>query len=437
MTHADEIANRRSPSRWLAALLVLLGLIAALVVGTGAPANVCASEGPLQLKRGVAIHEWLNWSPVGEDGNYVWPPYRDVAEWGGPHDFARIKALGFDFARLSVDPGPLLASDGKRRAQAVARIEKAVRQVTASGLKVIVDLHPVGQVQAWSAVSLEVPADDPMAARYRSAVKSVAAMLQRAGTDRAALELMNEPQYYPCDGSGGRKWAAVLERLVGAAREAAPDLTLVVSGACGGNVTGLVQLDPARLGDDRLLYSFHYYEPLPFTHQGVAEAGDVKGAPWPADAVATPLALVYAKLLIGQDEEATPDSRQARLKAARRYLDGYIASGAGEASLRARFDEVRAWAGRHGVPANRLLLGEFGVMAANDRRGGALDADRYRWLDAVRREAEALGAAWAYWEYSNPHGMSLTTVDQSRRPDTVALKALGLATDTAELPHED
>ncbi|MGK2921858.1 MAG: hypothetical protein ACSLE4_03590 [Methyloceanibacter sp.] len=47
MTHADEILERRAPSRWLAAVLLLLGLIAALVVGTGAPANVCASEGPI------------------------------------------------------------------------------------------------------------------------------------------------------------------------------------------------------------------------------------------------------------------------------------------------------------------------------------------------------------------------------------------------------
>lgn len=434
MTHADEIPDRRKPSRWVAAVLIVLGVIAAIMIGGGASTNVCAGEGPLQLKRGVSIHEWLNWSPVRQDGTYVWPPYRELAEWGRPRDFAQIKSLGFDFVRLSVDPGPLLASKGKRRRQAVERLEEAVKQVMASGLKVIVDLHPVSQVQAWSAVAIEVSADDPMAARYRSAVKSVAAMLQRVGPDRVALELMNEPQYYPCDGSGGRKWEAVLERLVREARGAAPDLTLIVSGACGGNVTGLVQLDPAKFGDKNLLYSFHFYEPLPFTHQGVAEAGDVKGAPWPAEAVATPLALIYTQLLIGQDGDATPANQRARLQEARRYLDDYVAGGADGAKLRARFEEVRAWADQHGVARDRLLLGEFSVMAASDRRGGALDGDRFRWLHAVRHEAEALGAAWAYWEYSNPHGMSLTTWDKSRRADAIALKALGLATDTAELP---
>ena len=429
--------DRRKPARWLAALLILLGLIAALMIGGGAPTNVCAAEAPPQFKRGVSIHEWLNWSPVTESGAYRWPPYQDVNDWGSVRDFARIKALGFDFVRLSVDPGPLLASEGRRREEALARLETAVDLVTKSGLKAIVDLHPVSQVQAWSPVALEVPAADPMAARYRSVVASVAKMLGGMGTDRVALELMNEPQFYPCDGSGGREWEGVLEGMVRAAREAAPDLTLVVTGACGGNITGLVQLDPAKLGDGPVLYSFHFYEPLDFTHQGVAEAGDVKGAPWPADAVAEPLALVYSKLLIARDEDASGNNQAARLAEARRYLDAYLAGGADEAKLKARFDQVRDWARQHGLTGNQLLLGEFGVMAANDQRGGALDADRYRWLSAVRHEAESLGAAWAYWEYSNPHGMSLTAADETRRPDPIALKALGLATDTAALPTGD
>ena len=66
-------------------------------------------------------------------------------------DFERIKAMGFDFVRLSVDPGPLLAADGRRRADALALLERDVRIVTGIGLKVVFDLHPVSQVSAWSA----------------------------------------------------------------------------------------------------------------------------------------------------------------------------------------------------------------------------------------------------------------------------------------------
>lgn len=407
-------------------------IILALMFVSAAAAH--AEEGPLILKRGVSIHEWLNWAPLTQKGDYRWPPYKDLQEWGSVRDFRRIKSLGFDFVRLSVDPGPLLAAESDRLDPAVARLEQAVQVVTKAGLKVVLDLHPVSQVEAWSDETIEGPPDAPMSVRYRSVVASLASMLTRVGTDKVALELMNEPQFYPCEGSGGREWEAVLTGLVRAARKAAPELTLIVSGPCGGNVTGLLQLDPARLGDERLIYSFHFYEPHEFTHQGVGEAIDVKGASWPADAVATPLALVYSKLLISQDEDLTSKDRAEKLDAVRRHIERYVGKHWNETRLKARFSEVRAWAERHDLPLNRLFLGEFGVVRATDSRGGALDADRFRWLDAVRREAEALGAPWSYWEYSNPHGMSLTTPDAGRRPDAVVLEALGLVDQRAALP---
>lgn len=345
------------------AALAALGLVLC-----GLAQQATAESGPIALKRGVSIHEWLNWSPLMPSGAYQWPPYRPLQEWGGARDFERIKAMGFDFVRLSVDPGPLLASDQDRRAEALALLKNDIGIVTATGLKVVLDLHPVSQVKSWSAAAIEV--SPVVADRYRNVVAAAAAMLEGAGTDRVALELMNEPQFYPCDGDGGRDWEAMLTGLVRAAREAAPTLTLIVTGACGGNVTGLVQLDPARLNDDNLIYSFHFYEPLPFTHEGKS--------PWSVDMVER------------------------------------------------RFDQVRAWASENRVPASRLLLGEFGVTAAGKNRGGVPDKDRFAWLDSVRRAADKLGAAWCYWEYSNPYGMSLTTFDRNRRPDPVALAALNL-----------
>ena len=225
----------------------------------------------------------------------------------------------------------------------------------------------------------------------------------------------------------------MLTGLVRAARSAAPDLTLVVTGACGGNVTGLTQLVPARLADDRLLYSFHFYEPLPFTHQGTGDAKDVIGAPWPVDQASIAQALADSERsgAAGSEPHA---SRPAlpRLPKVRDYLEDYVAGGWTEDRLAARFDQLRAWAKQNGVPTDRLLLGEFGVTAVQQGRGGALDADRFVWLDAVRRAAEGLGAAWCYWEYSNPYGMSLTTADQSRRPDPVAVAALRLKTEITD-----
>ena len=133
-----------------------------------------------------------------------------------------------------------------------------------------------------------------------------------------------------------------------------------------------------------------------------------------------------------QDQSITQATRAVALAKVRDYLQDYVAGNWTEDRLAARFDQLRAWAKQNGVPTDRLLLGEFGVTAAQLGHGGALDTDRFVWLDAVRRAAEGLGAAWCYWEYSNPYGMSLTTADQSRRPDPVAVAALKLKTEITD-----
>jgi endoglucanase len=411
--------------------IAVLAVFLAVLLGWS-PGRAQAEPRPLALKRGVSIHGWLNWSPLTAPGAYKWPPFRPLGDWGGLRDFERIKAMGFDFVRLSVDPGPLLAADGSQLDQALAVLENDVRIVSGTGLKVLLDLHPVSQVKAWSAEAIEV--SPTVANRYRAVVAATAAMLARAGSDRVAFELMNEPQFYPCDGDGGREWEARLIALVRAARARAPDLTLVVSGACGGNVTGLTQLSPAKLGDDRLLYSFHFYEPLPFTHQGTPNAKDVRGAPWPVERSALARSLADSDALIQADKSLTsPGARAAELANVKTYLQDYASGKWNEDLLEARFEQVRTWAVKNGVPTSRLLLGEFGVTAAEDGHGGALDSDRFLWLDAVRRAAEGLGASWCYWEYSNPYGMSLTTPDQSRSPDPVAMTALNLTTPSADM----
>ncbi|TIX38025.1 MAG: glycoside hydrolase family 5, partial [Mesorhizobium sp.] len=46
---------------------------------------IAANAAPIQLQRGVGVHEWLNWSPVEDDGSYSWPPYRSEEAWRAGH----------------------------------------------------------------------------------------------------------------------------------------------------------------------------------------------------------------------------------------------------------------------------------------------------------------------------------------------------------------
>lgn len=399
-------------------------------------ATSTAMAAPLELHRGVGIHEWLNWSPLSEDGSYRWPPYqteeqwltryRDLSDWPTGDKLAAIRALGFDFVRLTVDPGPLLATEGAKRDEALAVLAGAVRQLTDAGLKVVFNLHSISQVPQYNKDVIEGPAGNPEVSNYIAMTADVARILVPLGTDKVAFEPFNEPQHYPCGERSDGQWPQIMADTVKVLREVSADLTLIATGACGGDVEGLVDLKP-DYDDPNILYSFHMYEPHLFTHQRPeVQGGFASGLPWPAsagtpDAVGEALRAHMTAAGLGEAEQ------QANLDAVATYIEQYFAEDWGPAQLEARVGEALAWADANGVPRERLFLGEFGVMAMSaDGRSGAFAADRMRYQAAVRGQAEQHGFPWAVWEYSNPHGMSLIAPEGPAVPDPDMLKALGL-----------
>jgi aryl-phospho-beta-D-glucosidase BglC (GH1 family) len=403
-----------------------------------------AAASPLQLRRGVSIHEWLNWSPVlkpsasgdaTQNGGsplhatpYVWPPYSRSPSPITIKDLQSIRDQGFDFVRLSIDPGPMLSVSGAQRKEALKILGDAVKLALSAGLKVVFDYHPVGQVPAFSLTALNVAADEQASIAYRHMVAETAAFLKTLVPEAAqsiAIDLFNEPQFYPCDGSGGRKWQSVLSALVKATRTAAPELTLIVSGACGGGVEGLVNLNGKQLADANLLYSFHYYEPLTFTHQGTDVRKWLTNVPWPPSvrsldqSIALGIGKLQAQAKLSSGERITAESE------IRGQLQKYYAEDKGQETLDAAFAKLMGWSRANSISPEHLFMGEFGAMAATLFRGGAAEGDRLRWLTAVRQQAEKHGIGWAYWEYNNVHGMSLTN-GTPKAFDPIAVQALGL-----------
>ena len=395
-----------------------------------------AQAAPLPLHRGVGVHEWLNWSPVDANGSYVWPPYRSQKDWlagarqisDWPHgdEFTRIGSMGFDFVRLSVGPGPLVASHGKKRKEALKVLSDAVSHVTSTGLRVVFDLHGVSQVPAYSMALVQDGADSKGVTDYRDMVKDVARMLVKIGPDRVALEPYNEPAYYPCDPSGGDDWQRIMADTVRDIRSVSGDLTIVATGACGGSIKGLVNLAP-DFDDPNIYYSFHMYEPHAFTHQRSEKPkGFSSGLPWPASS-GTPEAVAAALEARMDAAGLSPAEKRSDLAEARAAIAKYFEEDWGQSQLDASFRKAVDWAGKHGIPSERLFMGEFGVILMSaDGRSGALDADRLRYITAVRRSAEQFHIPWSVWEYSNSYGMSVILPKGPAIPDAALLKALGL-----------
>lgn len=419
----------------IAAAVFKLACVAIWTLGMAIAAEATA----LPLKRGMGLHDWLNWAPIEKDGTYKWPPYRSDVQWlresrpqndwpgGGEAEFARIRSMGFDFIRLAVDPGPLLASQGAKRQQALDILSSATERVTASGLKVVFDLHSATQVPAYSIDMLNGGADSKGVTDYREMVAAVAAMLVKIGTDKVALEPYNEPAYDTCHSNDPDGWQRIMTDTVRDIRAISSELTIVVTGACGGNISGLVNLAPT-FDDPNIYYSFHMYEPHSFTHQRSVEPDGsfVSGLPWPADS-STPEVVI--ETLKSQMDVAgvSAAGQQLNLARARPRIDQYFAENWGPTQLEARLRQATDWAQEHGIPTQRLFMGEFGaILMSADGRRGAFEADRSRYVAAVRQQAERFGIPWAAWEYSNAAGMTLIPPTGPLVPDQDLLRALGL-----------
>ena len=377
--------------------------------------HMTAPAAAIELRRGLNLDIWVEWLPVetmlARDGFLdTFPDWRRYV----PEDrLAELRANGFDFVRLPIEPGPLLAlGPGERRSTLLAQVVETVEQLHEAGLAVIVDLHLVSRPgQRFGA---EAVLGEPHAfAAYLELVDALGRSLDGLDPTRTAFEPMNEPNH-DCDAvERGRAvlWPPMLERLHATARSAAPDLPLVLSGACWGHAQGLVVLDPNLIDDANVIWSFHSYEPFLFTHQGaewltIAERY-LAEVPYP------PSRLTSAA--IDRLARAAADRARGahRARDFRYRLEAYRR--AGDAVAAAPIALVADWADRHGIPRHRLLLGEFGAMPADGRL--QLLADK-------RRAAEAAGIAWAVWSWGD--AMAITTGGTVRQLDPAVLEALGL-----------
>jgi endoglucanase len=392
----------------------------------------------LDLRRGVNIEAWQNWI---SKGGFLDPGYdrTNFPDWTAHVDDRRLvnlRAEGFDFVRLNVDPSPLFWVDKDRVGQLTGRVVAAIRRLQAAGFTVIVDLHLLPEMEdrpdGLHAVLGTGGREQVLFDRYLHLVSEFAGRLAELPSDRTALELVNEPdQDWFSHLSVNDRWPAQLAALVTAARQAAPELTLVLSGARSSSIDGLLRLDPARFsGDQRIIWTFHYYEPMAITHAGQpweeTPARFLTHLPYPAatlDAAESKKLLAAARRKI---DEVIRDSgrRKALAGAVGKALQDYQASGASPATIAADFMRVKAWASANGIPASRVLLGEFGVF-----QDQAEPASRLAILQATREAAEAAGFPWAVYTagLSQPRRSFSVIGDSARFGLEPAVKeALGL-----------
>lgn len=442
------------------------GIVSGIVSGLAAAGSVARAEGgpeaPGRFARGVNAWPWLAMpaaDPPAGQPYPDWPPYLPGRPVPTGADLRGLAAAGLDFVRLVVDPAPFLnlsppggAASPRASTQAaelVALLERAVLAVDAAGLGAVVNLQPGGSPR-WTAARLYGPAAAPEDfGRYRDLAGALAGALGRLPVARLAFEPVNEPSQDAATVGGRADWDGRQAALLGAARAAAPSLALVATGAGGGGPAGLRALDGRQL-DARfrpLLFTFHFYEPFLFSHQGAPwlAAGEphyrwLNGVPWPGADGSLQGTLRAVRARMAADRRTPAAAKEAAYATTERVMRDYFDAGVDRRYLDPFFAGVAGWAAGHGIAPGRVLVGEFGALrsttAAPDTwdapqqsaTGGpyvaAEPADRARYLRDVRLAAEARGFGWAMWTLFNP-GMGLMD-ETSRVLDPALVPALGL-----------
>lgn len=407
--------------------LVRTALLFGFGLATAVNAETAADR--FQPKRGLNLEIWNEWLTTEEMVTKpgfldIYPDWRRIV---APEMLAELKTLGFDFLRLPFDPAPLLRlGPGPAQDALIDQIAQTVDQVHAAGLKAIVDLHSIPRPdEDWGTDT--IVSDPTLFDAHVALVAKVAARLNGMDPDRTAFELLNEPTN-DCDAIYNKtepmQWPGQLARLHAAARSGAPDLPLVLSGACWGGMDGLDQIDPASFKDDNLIFSFHSYDPFLFSHQAASWTNGPNAffadVPYPPESIDDTLAARLVAEAKARAEAANSDIDPAELDQA---MADYRSAGRGIVEKEAR--QAADWADRHGIPRNRMFLGEFGAMREDMSGRRFQNLGRETFLSDKRQAAEAQGIGWSVWVWTGTFG--ITEDDQSRRIAPATCAALGLA----------
>lgn len=332
------------------------------------------------FKRGVNLTGWFD---VASPGQIQFQRFTKK-------NFAEIKSLGADVIRLPINLHAMTdgAPDYTLDPLFLGFLDQAVDWAEELGLYIILDNHTFDPAR-------------PTDANIDRALLKVWPQMARhfqGRSDRVLYEVLNEPH-----GIDLGRWAKIQGKVIDAIRAVDARHTIVVGTADFNNYRDLEKLP--KYADKNLIYTFHFYDPFLFTHQGAEwttpSLVDLSGVPYPpAD---RPIPPTPESLMGTWAEDALRIYR----------VDGSLDR------VKELIDIAANFSAKRGVP---VFCGEFGVYITQ-----AKNDDRAAWYRDVRTYLEEKGIPWTSWDYMGGFGL-FTTVNGRRFESDLnvpVVKALG------------
>jgi endoglucanase len=329
--------------RFCCGLLFFTSLLAH-ALGSFDPATQCKSvsaetcAAAQALGRGVNMGNMLEAPNEGDWGVRLLPEYID-----------RVATV-FNTVRIPIrwSNHAAVTADATIDPAFFTRVDLAVDQALAKGLYVVIDMHHYSQIFGDSVQSGEIPvAAEVLDIRLINMWRQIAERY-RNRSPKLIFELLNEPH----GRLSSTTWNLLMPQVLAAVRLSNPTRTVVVASTYWSHVRDVAKLS-MPLADRNLIMTFHSYDPMNFTHQGLS---------WMPQ---FPLGVTCCST------------------AQKKVITDVL-------------DKARQWSVASGYP---IFVGEFGSANKADM------TSREAYTRFFRDEAEKRGIPWIFWEFASSFGM--------------------------------
>ncbi|MBR1598255.1 MAG: glycoside hydrolase family 5 protein [Lachnospiraceae bacterium] len=180
----------------------------------------------------------------------------------GREDISRIAGWGFDHIRLPIDYEVLEDDGGYPRQEGYSIVERVIGWCKELGLNVVLDLHKAYGYDfndAGDSDKNNLFQNEKLKDRFVALWDKISSSFK--GHENVAFELLNEV----VEEDNADAWNALIRKAVGAIRKNAPEAYIIYGGIQWNSARTLKLLE--KPNDDKIIFTFHFYEPLLFTHQ--------------------------------------------------------------------------------------------------------------------------------------------------------------------------
>jgi len=314
--------------------------------------------------RSAPFSKGFNFSDWFESYNAGGIPFTKYTE----QDFIDVKSIGADVIRLPIRMHSMTggAPNYTLDPLLVKFLNMAVDWAEKHEIYIIIDNHSFDPVLPTSANidQILIPVWEQVARLFKDRGRYV------------IYEVLNEPH-----GISDARWGEIQGKTVEAIRRIDNKHTIMVGGTDYNSIRKLAAIP--KYSDANLIYTFHFYDPHIFTHQGAAwgepSMASLKGVPFP-----------YVK-------ERMPKV-PANLRGT--WVEGSLSHYSYEAApstLYATLNKVVAFSKERNVP---VFCGEFGVYKPNSQK-----EDRVAWYKFVSDALDKRNISRASWDYFGGFGI--------------------------------